>query len=124
MLNIFRSRFFIVAGTIALLLFLVFLGRELNKKYQINKEVKNLEKEIAEIEARNEEIAQLIDYLNTPEYKERQARSLLNLQKPGEFAVALPLHPEEQEQGALDDQSKRQASNFQKWWNYFFKKRP
>lgn len=100
----------------------VLLGRELVKKYQIDKEIKQLEREITALESKNKEINELIDYLKSAEYRERQARSLLNLQKPGEFAVALP-NPEGQDQENVKlKESKDSRSNLEKWWEYFFGK--
>ncbi len=105
-----------------LILFISFLGRGLYKTYQVKQDVRSLEREIASVEGENQELLELIGYLKTPEYKERQARSVLNLQKPGEIAVALPGG---ETQSPARENSKvsgeeNSESNWKKWWKYFF----
>lgn len=101
---------------------LFFLGQELKQRLEIRQEVKQLEAQISNFEGKNQGLRELVDYFKTPEYRERQARSLLNLQKPGEFAVALPQLPEEEETTAPKP-SLDLESNLRLWWNYFFGKK-
>lgn len=103
-----------------LLMVTYFLGLQFQKQWEIRKEVKKLEQDIASFEGKNQELRLLVDYFQTTEYHERQARSLLNLQKPGEFAVALPEYPEDK---APPEQKveKRSGANLSAWWDYFFK---
>lgn len=96
----------------------VYLSKETYKKRQINQEIENLKREIDAVEGKNKEIAALINYYKTTEYKERQARSLLGLQKEGEFAVALPQTKSQDRTG--DGAAEDKQSNLKKWWNYFF----
>ncbi len=118
--GLIKSKFFIAVGLIALVMMGVFASRGFYKKKQIQREISSLQEEIGKLETKNEEVLDLINYFKTQEYKERQARSLLNLQKPGEFAVALP--PQEEEEPEAGPQSIRESgiSNLQKWWEYFF----
>lgn len=99
---------------------LFFLAQQLYRKYQINQEIKGLQNQIVLLQTKNQDILKVINYLRTSEYRERQARSLLNLQKSGEFAVALPGGEEEQTLGAKVSENQAKSSNFVKWWNYFF----
>ena len=97
------------------------LGRQAYKQYQIHREISGLEQEIEKLQSQNQELAALLEYFKTPAYKERQARSILNLKKPGEFAVALPPREEEQAGGESNAKIKETSgSNFQKWREYFF----
>lgn len=116
--EIIRLKFFAKIGVAALVLLLVFLGKELMKRHEINKEIQNLQNEIASHENKNRETLELINYFKTREFQERQARSLLNLQKPGEFAVALPF--QETAAGADENAQEIGSSNLKKWWEYFF----
>ena len=102
------------------LLLIIFSGQKFYKSYQIEKEIKGLQEEIVSIEQGNKEILALINYFKTPEFKERQARSLLSLQKPGEFAVALPLREDGNFDQASDEEVAKKPSNLFKWWDYFF----
>lgn len=116
-----KSKPFLASGFLALLFLTIFWGREMYRKYQINTEIRTLQSQIKELERSNQDTLSLISYFKTQQYKERQARSLLNLQKPGEFVVALP---DRNEAGLSDQQSDIQTPevNLRKWWNYFFGK--
>jgi len=105
-------------------LILLFLGlswsREIYKKYEINREIRALEGQIAGLERSNSDLSSLIGYFKSPEYKERQARQLLNLQKQGEFVVALPLTESESSGESALTPAQNKNANLQKWWLYFF----
>lgn len=118
--NFFKSKLFIYIGSIALLLLALSWGREMFRKYQIDREVSKMREEIQNLRTSDKELLSLIDYFKTPEYKERQARSLLNLQKPGEFVVVLPGVQNEVGSNEADGLEKSAKSNISKWWNYFF----
>ena len=106
------------AGLIVVLVFLMLLsGRIIFQKHDVQKEIARLEEKANEIEKKNTELSGLINYLNTDEYKERQAREKLNLKKEGEFVVALPKGSDDQN----TTDGTQQQSNPQKWFNYFFR---
>lgn len=108
-----------VAATLILLVGLFNLIQQFQKKYQVQKEISDLESEISSLQGKNKDILDVLNYFRTPEYKQRQARSVLNLQKPGEFAVALPPGEETpaDDSGGLNQ---NHESNLAKWWKYFF----
>lgn len=117
--KLIKSKLGFAAGICFLLVTIFFLVQETYKKYVINNEIRKLREEIALVEGKNKEILELINYYKTTEYKERQARSILGLAKPGEFVVALP--PKENDT-AMDGETVESASNLQRWWDYFFSK--
>jgi len=109
------------AGALGILLLVItvfYFAKETYKKRQINSIISGLQTEIDSLEGENKEILELISYYKTMTYKERQARTLLGLQKEGEFAVALPQSKTSGETDALVNEDK--DSNLKKWWNYFF----
>lgn len=117
--ELFKSKLYIFCALAVLLGTGIFLGKELYTRYQIDLEIRGLDRQVTELQQKNHEVSQMIQYFKTTEYKERQARSLLNLQKPGEFAVALPVQ-EDQNAGTADDTETKKETNLKKWWNYFF----
>ncbi|OGH68650.1 MAG: hypothetical protein A2754_02260 [Candidatus Magasanikbacteria bacterium RIFCSPHIGHO2_01_FULL_47_8] len=120
-LEILKSK---LAVTVALVLLAIagfYLARESYRKAQVNQEIRDLQNQISMVEGKNKEISDLIKYYKSQTYKERQARTLLNLQKPGEFAVALPQSPEDQNP-ANQPESNGSATNLKLWWDYFFGK--
>jgi len=121
MKNLLKSKLFLWGALLVFLFFAFSSGQKLYKKYLIEKEINELKKEIASLESGNRETRELINYFKTPEFKERQARSLLSLQKPGEFAVALPPRDDADSSETDSGGAKPQAdSNLRLWWNYFF----
>lgn len=112
--------------TICLVLVVVFvlgsaLSRELYREYQIKKEIDKLQKEIEAMESDNYELSQLLEYYQTEEYKESEARQRLNLKAEGEKVVMI--ENKEVAVESPEDIAKKQrdlSPNYVKWWNYFF----
>ncbi len=113
----------IFIGVAVLLLLSVALGKELLRRYEVNREVKQLESEIAELEQRNLDLDDLIDYFNTNSFTEKEARQKLGMQKQGETTVILTesqnANSPTGEQGIESNQNKS-ITNPQRWWQYFF----
>lgn len=120
--ELIKSKLFLIGGAAAAILLAVFWGREVWHKYQIDREERALQAEIDRLESQSRGLSDLIGYFRTPEYKERQAREVLGLQKPGEFVVALPSDVSDAEAEAAA-QSAQGGGNPEKWWNYFFAKK-
>jgi cell division protein FtsB len=104
---------------LALVLVLVMLGtaQVLLRKYEVERQIAGLQKKADEINQKNIKLAELVKYLNTPEYKEREVRERLNLKKEGEFVVALPNQFDESVAG---EQIEKTPTNPEKWFNYLF----
>jgi len=104
-----------VLGTI--LVFAMFGTAKIwTEQNRVNKEIARLEQQADKINQDNEQLSYLIEYFNTQEYKDKQAREKLNLKKEGEYVVGLP------DQAELETQPIQPAplSNPQLWFNYFF----
>ncbi len=90
--------------------------KEILLRYEINQEIKHLEGQLADLEGKTDKVDQLISYLKTDEYIEKEARLKLNLSKPGEKQINLAPTDQEHQQQVID-----RRSNVLKWFNYFFK---
>jgi cell division protein FtsB len=88
------------------------------QKMQVDKQIAKLQARADDIKGQNEQLSDLVNYLNTPQYQEKAAREQLNLQKPGEHVVALPQTSDATVASAVT--SEPSASNTQKWYDYFF----
>ena len=71
-----------------------------------------------QLEKSSAELEDLVAYFQTEDYKEKELRKRLNLQKEGEHVVVLPENPEATSSTAL--QSNQFEKNWIAWWNYFF----
>lgn len=120
--KIFSSKLVLLAIFILAILLGLSAGKSFLRKYQINREIKNLEAEINKLENSNRELSDLIQYLNSDFFMEQEARLKLGLQKPGEKVIVIPSQTVD---NLADIQKKeynnQELSNPQKWWKYFFK---
>ena len=124
--HLLRSKLVIILELVILIGLSVALGKEVLLKYQVQGEIRELETEISELEYRNVELGSLINYFESDEYKEEQARLKLGLQKPGETVITvLGVSTESETISAeslaynthtLDDTK----TNPHRWWDYFF----
>lgn len=126
------SKIFLFVVLFAMLGLILNVGRESYRKYQLVKEIRNLEIEIKKVEGRNRQLSDLMDYFSEESFLEKEARLKLNLQKPGEKIVIFS-----DKSGGADNQNsstpkatnKQQgqedtggtSTNYWKWWEYFFK---
>jgi cell division protein FtsB len=117
--SILRSKF--TTGLLVVLFCAVaFITVELYwQKREVDSEVKRLQTQADAVSKDNEKLSELIKYLDTPEYKEKEAREKLNLKKEGEQVVVLPESNNNSAQNASDLANQR--SNPNKWLDYFFK---
>ncbi len=107
---------------VGLLGLLVFLGDLKYKQYkaqqQIEQQTASLQQQADSLQKKNDELNQSLQYLNSPDFKESVARQDLGLKKSGEVVYSFS-----NAQGGGSPQTQQAqtgASNFQKWWGYFF----
>ncbi len=109
-----------ITGVIALLI-LFSLAQEANRRWQVQREVARLEKEVGDAKKSLVALEQLNEYFRTPDYKERLAREQLNFRAHGEKVVLIPEHGEvPQPEKLKTNQEKKPLSIPLKWWYVFF----
>jgi len=124
--EIFSSKFFII------FLFLVIVGLGFSlfkinyKKYQIKKEISFLEEESHNLKYENDNFANLIEYFGSSDSIEKEARTKLNLKRPGEnVVVVLPKEDDNSVEGVKSvgnvKEEQKQTINWERWRAYFFK---
>ena len=120
--RVLGSRLFIVGAIVMVALIALGAFRTGVKKYQINHEVAVMNDQIATLNRENERLTNFLQYLNTPNFRERQAKAELGLKNPGEAVVAVPnvrantntVAP------AATTPSETPQTNPARWWHYFF----
>ncbi len=115
-----RPKVIITVSTIIVLLLLVSLAQEMNRRLQIQREVQNLERQVREMERSVIELENLNTYFGTDDFKERLAREKLNYQSPGEKVVLLPqngISNADIESASTETDS---SSILERWWRMFF----
>ncbi len=133
---IFSKQFLITLILIVLLvLFTLPLNKNWRQKRSIDKEIALLEQQVAEVENKNSNLRQVLDYMQSDQFVEKEARTKLNYKKPGEEVAVIEnrdgqvSQPVTSVEGIFDlppapkpTASPRLLGNIEKWLNYFFKK--
>ncbi len=109
-----------ITGCIALVI-LFSLAQEANRRWQVQREVSRLEKEVSDMKKSLVALEQLNKYFRTSDYKERLAREQLNFRAPDEKVVLIPEH-DGSPVGAKTKVYETQTSLSipLKWWYLFF----
>jgi cell division protein FtsB len=121
-----------IVGFMVLILISVPLARNMSKRYKVNDEINDLQREISDLEGRNTELKDLVKYLNSDSFVEEQAKLKLNYKEEGEEVFIIK--DIEGESGeffsnknkssynilGLNKNEAREKNNIIKWWNYFF----
>ena len=110
------------------------LAKNLSKQYKVNKEITQLSQEINDLDGKNEELKNLIDYLETDQFTDQQARLNLNYKKNGENVLVIKSKDDNYSSDDLNNSIKslykinntkevknKEVSNPLRWWNYFLK---
>lgn len=102
------------------------ISKNISKKYKIDEEILELEKEIQVLEDSNGDFKKMIKYLESDYFVEEQARLNMGLKEEGEGVIVI----EQNILGAgiggrndLDMNVKRRDLNASSWWSYFFGER-
>ena len=109
-----------VIGSIVIVYLLVVLGQTIHRNYELGHQIDNLKQQITLLDGQKQELAYDIQYYKTDSYKDREARSQLGLQLPGENVVIIP-HTSPAPQPSADIEPKKPSapkSNFQQWVDF------
>ncbi len=118
--RLFSSQRFLAILCLGFLIMILFpLAKTYTQKKILEKEIAEVQKEIDSFERDNQEMKEMIEYLQSEQFLEEQARLNLNLKKPGEQVVVINnearnLEVKESEQNEVE------GGNLAKWWRYFF----
>lgn len=113
----FRSQIGTIVLSVGLVAMLFVAARTYTQKYQVDKQIKQLQGRADQIRGENQNLSDLVNYLQTDQYKEKAAREQLNLKKDGETVVALPRTNTGEVSSAVTTSNQ---SNPKKWYYYFF----
>ena len=120
-MSLVQPKVIIGVGLSIALLLIVSLAQEMHRRWQIQREVAQLEAKVREAERATIELQNLNRYFQTDDFQERLAREKLNFKAPGEEVVLLP-HGEEatDESTSSAEQAPAETSTPEQWWRLFF----
>lgn len=120
-------------GLLIIVLISLPLARNIIQRREIDSEIKELEEEVKKVENKNEDFKKMIEYLESNQFTEEQARLNFGLKKNGEEVAVI-----KNNNGAViaasssagtifaipgleKQEPQRPTNNPQKWRRYFFK---
>lgn len=84
-----KSKLFYVVGVMVLVLVSSSVVKEIVRRITIQRDIKQLETDISQLEDRNNDVLALLQSLNSSSTLEKEARTKLGLQKTGETVISL-----------------------------------
>lgn len=133
---IFSRQFFITLLLLGLLaVFAVPLTKNWRQKRAIDREVAELEQQVNDLEHKSSNLKQVLDFMQSDQFVEQEARTKLNYKKPGEEVAVIESRPGENTASPSSSNifdlppapptertEARLTGNLGNWLNYFFKK--
>ncbi len=94
------------------------------ENYRIHQDRISLKNEISSLEEQNTQLKNLTAYYRTDSFKEKEARTRLNYQKPGERVIVVPMPTGDDSSNltrpGIETKPTPPPSNPEAWWRYFF----
>lgn len=119
----------VISGTL-LVVFLVAIVREIINGHQVRTQVDRLRQQVASAEQHQQQLKDLIDYLQSPTFQEREARLQLGLKKSGESVMVVPTTNgnvstnTSSPAASSSPEDVSDQSHAARWWTYFFGPQP
>ena len=127
----FNHKFLALLGLSLIILISIPLAKNISQRYRVNREIRELEKEINQLENKNIDFKKFITYLESNQFIEEQARLKLGLKKPGEEVAVIQTPINEQKLATttnsifglpqLETGVTKATTNPERWLKYFFK---
>lgn len=114
-----NQRFLAIIGLFFLVAIIFPLARTYSQRRMVEKEIQDVKNQISDYEKQNQELTEMIAYLQSDQSLEEQARLNLNLKKPGEGVIVI-----KDKTNSVNEinatSTPPTSSNLAKWWGYFF----
>jgi cell division protein FtsB len=116
--------FFTLVCLIIIAVVLLPIYKNARQRFEVNGQIADLQKQIASLEASNNDLTKLGTYLQSDQYAEKKARLDMGLKMPGEHVAVIEnsdsLASQFADHNSADKSANEKKSNQLKWWNYFF----
>lgn len=119
----FNSRLFLFAALIAAMVVVFAYAKTYYQDYQIRQQIIQLQDNARNLETRKLELLEALEYVKSKSFVEEQARTELNLVKPGEQMMVIPNGNKSNGQVSTPVVESPSQPNYLKWWNFFLKSR-
>ena len=136
---IFNQKTLAVLGLILIVLIAIPLVKNINQRRAVDKEIKDMQEEITARKNKDSDLRQLMNYLESDQYLEKQARLNFGLKKKGEEVIvikdgnsagaSLSGKGVAKESSGISEippvksaKNNNLAINPQRWWSYFLER--
>lgn len=120
-MSLLRPKLIMGVVGVAVVLILFSLAQEMNRRWQVQREVQQLDSQLKNMQRQVVELENLNQYFRTDDYQERLAREKLNFQAPGEKVVLIPEAKPIADTPVIDDQPQEAPPSIpMRWWQLFF----
>lgn len=111
---------------------IIYLGfvllENISSQRKVDERLETLKEEVAALEAKSSDIEKMKDYFESQDFLEKEARRMLNYQKPGEevYSVIGGQEPEMIDTALIEEDIEikeafpKNKPFLVKWWEYFF----
>lgn len=113
------QRFLAIIGLGFLVAIILPLAKTYSQKQLVEKEISEVKAQIDDFENQSRQLEELLNYLQSEQSLEEQARQNLNLKKPGEAVVVIENKNAATTQAAASNPI-FEDTNLSKWRRYFF----
>lgn len=107
-----------VVGGIVVLYLAVVLVQTVQRNYKLGRQIDELNAQIVLLQNQKDQIAYNTQYYKTDSFRDREARSKLGLQQPGENVVIIPRTSPTPTPAANPGAATTKTSNLQQWLNF------
>lgn len=114
------QRFLAIVGLSLFIMISLPLARTYSQKKIIEQEVAEMQETIRRYEQETAEFREMMQYLDSDQSLESQARLTLNLKKPGEMVVVIEREEDKNQAVRTGSEVVVEKNNFKKWREYFF----
>lgn len=111
-----------VIGTIVILYLVVVLTETLKRNYDLGRQIDSLKGQMTLLQDQKDQLSYDIQYYKTDSFRDREARSKLGLQAPGENVIIIP-HPSASDQPTAAPTTITPTgpkSNLQQWLDFLW----
>jgi len=119
MFNTFYKKLILFIGIIVLILLFFAARKESAKNQLIREEVRQLEEQISNLRQEKTNLAGLIEFFQTSDFKEREIKQQLGMQNPDEKVIVITQN-NDPELSQVDEENNQPENNLTKWWNFIF----
>lgn len=106
-----------LAGVVIIIYLIFVLGQTVKRNYELGEQIDTLRTQTALLQDQKDQLSYSLQYYNTDAFRDREARSKLGLQLPGENLIILP-RTSSTPASNPDVKTADNRSNFKRWMDF------